>query len=366
MMIKVVKPEEKLFKKYLFLLMLAAAVPAAAQQAVSLPSFQISSGTPLLTQTGSSGAVVGQGGNYTVALPDGGVLWLLNNVWMGETKSDGQAAVWGVVDGAAALSRSTDPYSQRGALTYVSDENGWPLPLMAGDLKEYSQARKFRPRAGLAAGGKYYVFYSVLNNYGPEFYDYFRVGQGVAWAEKPAGPYRKSPGADHYPMWNDIEPSFGSAVWADDGGWVYVYGRVMTAPGEYGAALARVKPENLLSKEQYSYYSVEAASGAWTGDVAEASVVIEHMPEEFSVTYNEFLKRYLLVYLDAGSGAVSARQASYPWGPWGEKTPLLACKETDYCEGAKEQAVFAAGGGQKIFFTLEKKNVPYLYAATFK
>ena len=99
---------------------------------------------------------------------------------------------------------------------------------------------------------------------------------------------------------------------------------------------------------------------------SESDCVLEDMPDEFSVTYNEFLKSYLAIYLDPDSGAVSARQASYPWGPWGEETRLLACKETDYCEGAKEQAVFAADGGRKIFFTLEKKNIPYIYGITFK
>ena len=64
----------------LLFLALTAAVPALAQQDFTLPSFKLSSGTPLLVQSGSSGAVVGQGGNYTVAIPDGGVLWLLNNI----------------------------------------------------------------------------------------------------------------------------------------------------------------------------------------------------------------------------------------------------------------------------------------------
>jgi len=347
-------------------LLVAAAVPVFAQQEVALPAFELSSGTPLLVQAGSSGSVVGQGGNYAAALPDGGVFWLLNNLWVGESREDGQSAVWGIVDGAVALSRSTGPVARGATLDYVSDENGWPLSLLSGNPGEYSQARKFRPRAGVAAGGKYYVFYSVLNNFGPEFYDYFRVGQGLAWSENPAGPYQKAPGPGGQPLWNDIEPAFGSALWPDEDGWLYVYGRVMTEPGRYGAALARVKPEDLPLREKYSYYSVEAASGAWTDDVSEASVALEDAPEEFSVSYNDFLKSYLAVSLDQATGRVLARQAPEPWGPWSAGAALLACKEADYCEGAKEQAVFAADGGRKIFLTLEKKNVPYLYSVTFK
>ena len=342
------------------------AVQASAQPKNPFPAFSLSGGAPLLPQSPSTGAVVAQGGNYAVPLPDGRTLWLLNNLWAGELKPGGQAAVWGIIDGAAALSPSTSPYAQAGALAYVADENGWPLPLLSGDLKEYTQVRKFWPRSGLCSAGGCHVFYSIMNNYGPGPYDYFRVGQGVAAAENPAGPYVKARRAERYSLWNDIEPAFGSASLADEDGWVYVYGRSMQAPGEYGAELARVKPEGVALREKYSYYSLETASGSWTEDISEASVVLEGMPDEFSVSYNDHLKSYLAVYYEAEGGRVVARQARYPWGPWGEPAPLLACGKTEYCYGAKEQPGFSAAGGKKIFITLEKKNAPYLYEITFE
>ena len=108
------------------------------------------------------------------------------------------------------------------------------------------------------------------------------------------------------------------------------------------------------------------------------------MPEEFSVTYNDHLKAYLALYQEAGSdlvgqdsstlkpvygdesGAVLLRTAQYPWGPWSEPRTALSCKKEDYCFGAKEQAAFSSDGGKKIFFTVEKKNVPYFYELIFK
>ncbi|HAT71969.1 MAG TPA: hypothetical protein DCS63_04060 [Elusimicrobia bacterium] len=340
--------------------------PAAAQQKTAFPSFGISSGTPLFSQATATGVVVGQGGNCAVALPDGRALWFLNNVMTGERKADGQAAVWDIVDGAAAFSASTAPWAQGGALEYVSDENNLPLALLSGDLGEYSQVRKFWPRSGFCYGGKCYVFYSIMNNYGPGPYDHFRVGQGLAWADKPAGPYRKALSGTRYGFWNDIEPAFGSALLKDEDGWLYVYGRVMTAPGEYGAALARVRPEQVLSRDNYSYYSADPSSTPWTADLTEASAVLERMPEDFSVSYNDFLKSYLAVYMDEESGLVLARQARYPWGPWAEPVRLLACAREDYCYGAREQAAFSAQGGKKIYVTVERKNAPYVYEIKFK
>jgi hypothetical protein len=344
----------------------AAAGIAAAPPPPALPLFEVSSGTPLLAQAASTGAVVGQGGNFAVALPDGRMLWLLNGVMTGERRPDGQAEVWDIVDGAAAFSASTSPYAQRGGLRYVSDENRLPVPLLSSDLKEYTQVRKFWPRSGRCAGGKCCVFYSIMNNYGPGLYDYFRVGQGVAWSDAPGGPYRKALYGASYSFWNDIEPAFGSALLEDADGWLYVYGRQMTAPGEYAAALARVRPDQLLSRDKYLYYGVEASSGPWTGDISEASPVMSGLPEDFSVSYNEYLKTYLAVYLDEESGSVLARQARYPWGPWADPVKLMTCGKEDYCFGAREQPAFAADGGRRVFLTVEKKNEPWFYEVTFK
>jgi len=344
---------------------LLLAVPLAAQPG-GLPEFSVSSAAPLLVTAASTGAVVGQGGNFSVLLGDGRTLWLLNNIWTGEIKPDGQTPVWGIIDGAAAVVPSTSPHAQAGAFKYVSDEDGWPLPLLSADLKEYSQTRKFWPRSGLCEAGRCYVFYSIMNNFGAEPYDYFRVGQGVASAEDPAGPYDKARLARRYSLWNDIEPAFGSALWRDEDGWVYVYGRAAVSPGVYSAELARVKPGDLCSREKYEYYTAEGSTAAWTSDAADATPVLETAPEEFSVSYNEYLKGYLAVYYDPESARVLARLARYPWGPWGEPAALLSCRREEYCYGAKEQPGFAAEDGKKIFLTLEKKNAPYLYGVEFK
>lgn len=345
---------------------LLPSLAGAAEQKPAFPAFELSSGTPLFAQTAATGVVVGQGGNYAVALADGRTLWLLNNVMTGERKGDGQGAVWDITDGAAAISPSTSPAAQAGSLRYVSEENGLPLPLLSGDLGEYSQVRKFWPRSGACLEGRCSVFYSIMNHYGPGPFDYFRVGQGVATSGDPAGPYAKASRAGRYSLWNDIEPAFGSALLADGDGWLYVYGRVQTAPGQYGAALARVRQAVVPDREAYLYYSAGDSSAPWTSDLSDASPVLEGMPEDFSVSYNDFLKAYLAVYSDEEAGTVLARQARYPWGPWGEPYKLLSCAREEYCYGAKEQPAFSAEGGRQLWFTVEKKNAPYLYRLRFK
>lgn len=360
------EPGALVFRAAALLALLCHAFPASAGQKPAQPAFELSGGTPLFSQAAATGVVVGQGGNYAVALPDGRTLWLLNSVMSGERKADGQSAVWDITDGAAAFSPSTAPAAQTGALRYVSDENGLPLPLLSGDLGEYSRLRKFWPRWGFCAEGRCAVFYSIMNNYGPGPYDYFRVGQGVASAADPAGPYSKALRGGRYSIWNDIEPAFGSALVQDTDGWLYVYGRVQAAPGAYGAALARVRPVAVADRDSYQYYSAGDSTAPWTADLTEAATLLEGLPEDFSVSYNDYLKAYLAVYLDEEAGTVLARQARYPWGPWGEPYRLLACAKEDYCYGAKEQPAFSTEDGRQLWFMVEKKNAPYLYRLRFK
>ena len=340
--------------------------PAAVPDRAGFQALSTAELGPLLLPRASSFPVVGQAGNYSLGLAGGRSVWFLNNVWAGELKDQGEVVLWGVVDGGLAVLDSTSPYAASGNFRYVTDENRWPLPLFSPDAPEYAGVRKLWPRAGAAAAGGYFVFYSLMNNFGPGGGDYFRVGQGLASADTPEGPYKPLKYRGSPVFWNDLEPAFGSALWADQDGWLYAYGRYATEPGRYSAALARVRPDRIASKEAYQYYSLDSASEPWSGDITDLSPVLENMPEEFSVSYNEHLTAYLALYFDQETGEVSARTAPYPWGPWEEPRKILTCGKEEYCLGAKEQTLFASADGRKIFFTLEKKNMPYLYEAVLK
>ena len=343
----------------------APAARAGDPAATALNILSVKEIGPLLAPQKSSFPVVGQAGNYSVALGDGRTLWLLNNIWTGELKGKGEVSLWGIIEGGMAILEATSPYSAAGTLSYIADENKWPLPICPSDFTENAPVRKFWPRAGLKTDSGYYAYYSIMNNFGPGVYDYFRVGQGLAVAETPEGPYKLLKNRDSYALWGDIEPAFGSALLLDQDGWLYVYGRYAVEPGKYSAALARVRPDSAGDTDAYYYFDAESSSDTWTDDVSNVSPVLENMPEEFSVSYNEHLKAYLALYQDAETGAVRLRTAQYPWGPWGEPKTALSCKKEEYCFGAKEQAAFSSESGEKIFFTVEKKNMPYFYELVF-
>lgn len=333
------------------------------------PSREVSSVKPIgsmLLPRKSSSPVVAQSGNFSVPLENGRTLWFLNNIWTGEVKETGEASLWGIIDGAIGFTVSSAPALVPGAMSYVSDENHWPLPVLSPEVSEFVAVRKFWPRAGLAQKNGYFLFYSIMNNFGVGPYDYFRVGQGIAWAQKPEGPYSRIKNKDSDFFWNDTEPAFGSALLTDRDGWVYVYGRYASEPAKYSAALAKVKPEDLKVKEKYLYYSSEVSSQSWTTDINEVSPVFENIAEEFSVSYNNYLKAYLAFYFDTQTDTAVLRTAPAPWGPWDEVKKIITCSKEDYCFSAKEQPGFSAEGGKRVVITMEKKNIPYLYEVIFE
>lgn len=123
-------------------------------------------------------------------------------------------------------------------------------------------------------------------------------------------------------------------------GYVYVYG---TPNGRQGAAyLARVTEENILDVSKYEYY--KKASSGWFGSTtparwvkgspSSASAIIGksgglfgfskpgYTVSEMSVQYNEYLKKYVVLYGDQ-SNRIVMRTSDTPEGVWSDATVLM-------------------------------------------
>lgn len=311
---------------------------------------------------GKDSFIAGSSGNYFFKY-SGKFFFFAGNIWLGSRE---KKQIEGICDSSFAVCEATSAYNLKGNCSFVKDENSWPLPLLTVDFREYSGIRKYWVKEPFQAAGKFYFFYGLMNNYGSGLYDYFRVGQGLASAEKIEGPYSKIKSDRGNFFFSDIEPSFGDAVLIDADGWLYIYGRNPGALYRKGAVLARVKPEKVSDRKSYFFYTDDYEDKKWTQDLPEASIVLEDANEDFSVSYNEYLKKYLAIQFVPSIGKVLLKTADYPWGPWNETYELKSCIAEDYCQNAREQPALSEGGGKKIYFTMEKKHSPYLYEVEFK
>lgn len=302
----------------------------------------------------------GSSGNYFY-LFGGKIYFFAWDIWL---SSPDKKQIEGVCDSSFAICQSSSAYSLNSKCSFAKDENSWPLPIIVTDFKEYSGIRKYRVRMPFEAGGKFYLFYSLMNNFGPGLYDYFRVGQGLAVSDNIYGPYSKIKFEKSNFWFSDVEPSFGEAVIKSDGK-IYIYGADPGALYKKGAVLAAVDENKITDKKSWLYYTEDYEDRKWTSDLPEASVVIEGAEDEFSVSYNEYLGKYTALFYSRSLNKVILKLSKNPWGPWDSIYELKSCIKEEYCTAAKEVPALSAEKGKKIIFVLEKKHIPYLYEVKF-
>lgn len=302
----------------------------------------------------------GSCGNYFYA--DGAKLYFFaSDIWL---SSQDRKQIEGVCDSSFSVCSTSSVYSLNGKCSFNKDENNWPLPLISPDFKEYSGIRKYKVRQPFSAGGKIYFFYSLMNNFGPGLYDYFRVGQGLAVSDKPEGPYKKLKLNESNFWFSDVEPSFGEAV-VESKDKLYIYGNNPGALYKKGAVLAMAAKNSFTDKKNWLYYTQDYEDKKWTSDLPEASVVIEGAEDEFSVSYNSYLKKYISIFFSQNLNKVIMKTANEPWGQWDDVYEIKTCLKEEYCRAAKEAVFLSVDGGKKIFMVLEKKHLAYLYEISF-
>ncbi|OGR59076.1 MAG: hypothetical protein A2X36_16915 [Elusimicrobia bacterium GWA2_69_24] len=315
--------------------------------------------------------ILGQDGAYSIPLTDGTALWTFGDTLVGEILPDGKDRIVAMPSSTYGLMDATDPYSLKGNLMYFRDAADYPLHLLRYDADEMSSVRRFWPQHGVQVGKRIYVYYTLIQAFGTGMWDFASVGQGLAVAEHPAGPYQRLRYKDNPAFWNDIQPAFGGAVLKGNDGWIYLYGRGPTGPGKYSLFLARVKGDRIGQRDAYEYYTNSASAPGWTKRVHQAFPLFENGQTELSVSYNPFLGKYLMVYSDLLAQDTVLRLADQPWGPWGAAIPAAHCapiEKDDLCYAAKEHSELALDRGRRVFITsVHTKNyVPELHELRFE
>jgi len=146
-----------------------------------------------------------------------------------------------------------------------------------------------------------------------------RVGASIAlWsrADAPAVRPLLRPGSDEPTLlFGASEPPWGSAVIAI-GDWLYVYGCEVQGPRDLNirCRLARVPPDRALDRAEWRFYT----GSSWSADWRAAKPVLDGACRQMSVTWNDYLGKYVAVNTRILSSELSIRTADRPEGPWSE------------------------------------------------
>ncbi|GGF26779.1 DUF4185 domain-containing protein [Williamsia phyllosphaerae] len=132
--------------------------------------------------------------------------------------------------------------------------------------------------------------------------------------------------------------------------YIYQYG---TPNGRYGAAfLCRFLPGNILDLSKYEYYTGDAGD-PWSSETTKSKAVVTEPVSEMSVSWNNRLQKYLMLYGNEANGTIAMRTATKPEGPFGAPITLLTRQQLG---GVYAPYVYPATGGDDryLYFTASR------------
>lgn len=155
------------------------------------------------------------------------------------------------------------------------------------------------------------------------------------------------------------------ACYKSDDGYLYMLGA--GAAGYGPVKLCRAPLDSFEKKENYEFFigTDEAGNPQWSGNEADAVVVIDSVNKEIAVAYNEELDCFMFTTLDNVTQQMVIRDAKNIWGPWSKPTVLFDESYVTHEDigqrffyGSFMYSGFMEDGGETVYMTLNKW-VPY-------
>lgn len=290
----------------------------------------------------------GADGAASVALPEGRVLWLFDDSWIGSIRA-GKHENSSLVSNTVAIQsgKASSPQIE----FYHGVRNGKPSALFF----PVDGKGVFWPSSGIVTKTGLYLFMSrMLSKPGDESVFGFKP-DGVTLAhvrnfdEHPRRwsiSQRKVPWGGYAGDGQGL--AFGSSLLREDG-MIYIYG-LKSGKGKRFLVLARVAEERLADFTAWRFY----LSGRWERDFLKLETLADHMGAELSVSYLPGLEKYAAVYSEDGlSRNIMVRFSPRPEGPWSPPRVVYRCPEMDwdedyFCYAAKAHPELARQGNELI------------------
>lgn len=158
-------------------------------------------------------------------------------------------------------------------------------------------------------------------------------------------------------------PNFGQIYpYLDSDGYVYIYGIPGGRSG--GVKLGRVKKENFEDFDAYEYLRRVDDSGdpIWSDKGAAGLAQIKNAPKSFIVdpscgeiciSYNKYLQRYTMTYLQSNT-AIVMRRSPKPWGGWSDADVLVRNSDIPSLYGAFTHPVMTTHDGKRMYMLVSQ------------
>ncbi len=135
---------------------------------------------------------------------------------------------------------------------------------------------------------------------------------------------------------------------AEQSGYVYFWG---VPAGRFGGVkLARVLPPDVLNKAAYRYYT----GTGWSASETEGVLVVDPPVGELSVSWNPYLQRWIMMYLNESTARIELREAREPEGPWSAPWEIASARDYPALYGAFMHGKFVENNGETVYFLMSR------------
>ncbi len=252
------------------------------------------------------------GGHWTggdcassVPLPDGRIVWLFCDTFLGTVNPDHSRPA------SSPLIRNAIVVQQGNALTTRHGGTPETPRSLIGPTGAGVGRRWYWPGDGVVENDRLCVFYTRVLQHGPGGWDFRTVGTGVGCLSLPG----------LVPVEFTLLPVSGAVSWGKavltDGGYTYVYGVEEPGPAKY-LHLARARAGALTGPWEFF------TGSGWSRSEAASARLLHRIGHGFSV--DRVGSRYVLVTAQL-SGLVVGYSAARPEGPFGGKRRLYSPPE---------------------------------------
>lgn len=288
--------------------------------------------------------MVGLDGAFSIPLEDGTVLWFFGDTVVGKrTPGDslwfqgpvpiggfdmtGKRGVEYMPNNTALILRDRTGANGLRDYSFLLNEQGRLRTLLPLEGDEHPDHDRIWCQHGIEIDGKLILsFIKVKTFEGPLWpfpVGFEIIGSGLAVGSRTDWKFTRVRRDGESVLWKADEPHFGVAFLRPniEDGFLYVYGTVMRNEKQL-CHVARVPRAAIADPSAYRYFDGKG----WSDRVADAVPVLDGMPSEVSISWNDHLGCYLAVHSLLVTGKIVGRTSPTPWGPWSEPTLLWHAK----------------------------------------
>ncbi|MCL1833383.1 MAG: DUF4185 domain-containing protein [Leptospirales bacterium] len=254
-------------------------------------------------------SIIGQDGVCSIDFWDDITLWTFADTIIGNWISDkgrmesdqNEAVIAGMISNSIAWSEKITENNYKDIPFSFYKKNGRVKQFIANNRDEDPWKHRLWALDGFRYKDRVYIFY--LHIYVPdpgEFLNFEVLYTGIARWDIPQG----WKGGDDFNfkrlgmLFENGTPFFGAAV-MPKGDYIYLIGHSKKGGDKFPISIARTKIDDAENRSSYSFLS---SDGEWVDDIEKRGDFIGDVSGECSLSYNDYLKEYIIIYSKAFTG----------------------------------------------------------------